>query len=67
MLSQSSAQLTDGSWCGFRDPPTDVHNGQVVTTPCTVDMIVDTIANTQALFTTPIQYLMGPNEAYVKP
>lgn len=67
MLSQSSAQLTDGSWCSFRNPPSDIHSGVEVTTACTVDMIVDTLADTQSHFTTPIQYLMGPNEAYVKP
>lgn len=67
MLSQSSAQLTDGSWCSLRSPATDVHNGEKVTNMCTPEMISATLADTQAKLTTPMQYLMGPNEAYVPP
>jgi len=30
-------------------------------------MIADTLADTQSKLTTPMKYLMGPNEAYDKP
>jgi len=67
MLSQSTVELSDGSLCCMRDPPTDVHNGVPVSTLCTAEMIADTLANTQSSLTTPMQYLMGPNESYVVP
>jgi len=49
------------------DPPVDKLNGQKITTACTVDMLVSTLANTQTEITAPIQYLMTFNEAWAGP
>jgi len=67
MISQSSIELFDGSWCTFRTPATDVQGKNIpVTTECTTAMLVETLKNTQSQLTVPMKYILGWNEPYVK-